>query len=69
MSKFLIFRRNSLEFPAKNMQFESVLKKKPNLEKTTKSCKICENLEEFEFEAVQRYVNPVDLKKMLKTDY
>ena len=30
--------------------------------------KICENLENVEFEAVQRYVNLVDLQKILKNE-
>ena len=46
------------------MQFEFVLSKMwRNLEKSTKFYKIYENLEEFDFEAVQRYGNPVDLEK------
>ena len=52
------------KFSAKNMRFEPVLNEIwQNLERSPKFCKICENLEEFEFEAVQRYVNLVDLEK------
>ena len=50
------------------MRFEPVLNEiKQNLERSPNFCKFkmnfCENLEEFEFGAVQRYVNLVDLEK------
>ena len=63
-SNFLKFRRNSAEFSGENMRFEPVLGKIwRNLERSPRFFKVCENLENVEFEAVQRYDNLVDLEK------
>ena len=48
------------------MRFEPVLGKLwRNLDRSPKFCKFCENLEIFEFEAGQRYINLVDLENIL----